>query len=139
MKEIFDDIKNTLWKDERVLEFDQLAKEYGFQFSSRARFAERPYSLKGLQLFKGKKGKRLSGILTKEIKIGSSIARIYDYLYYAGPKTKKSTVFEFYIPQIVLSKFLIRPKRSASKLKSLFVREKPIYPELVYFSELPIS
>ncbi len=135
MKEIFDDIKNAFWKDERVLEYEQIAKEHEFQFSARIGFAEQPYGLKGMQLFQGEKAKRLNGILKKDIELGASVVRIYDYIYYGGSATRKNTVFEYFIPEIELSKFLIRPKRRSAKLRSLFFKRQSIFPSLSYFNK----
>lgn len=127
MKEIFDDLKNMFWKDERVLEYKQLAKDYSFQFTERAKFAEQSYALKGMRLFRGKRGKRLTGILSEELTLGNATSRIYDYHYYGESKTTKTTVFEFSIPQMDLPKFLIQPKGSFAKLKSFFVKVDPAF------------
>ena len=38
MREIFDDLKNTIWQDDRILAFRQLAIDEGFEISDRERF-----------------------------------------------------------------------------------------------------
>lgn len=120
MKEIFDDLKNTFWTDERVLEYGQIAQEHQFRFSKRQLFSGQPYKLKNFQLFQGTKGKRLNGILYKKQKELSLQTRIYDYLYYGNSKKKTSTVFEFHSPSLNASKVLIKPKGNLKRMKDFF-------------------
>lgn len=118
MNDIIDDFKNVFWTDERVLEYGQIASEYQFRFKKRVRFSTQPYQLKGFQLFQGKKGKRLNGILEKKEKELSLKTRIYDYIYYGSSKKRISTVFEFHSPSMNFSKIFIRPKGMMKRMKS---------------------
>ncbi len=133
MREIFDDLKNTIWKDDRVLAFHQLAETEGFKINDRERFGSQAIGLKGFQLFKGKRGKRLKNVLYKIDHKSSLKARIYDYAYFGDSKTRTSTVIEFYLPQWRFSEMLIRPKSKLHKMKSFFGKQRVLFPEIVDF------
>ena len=135
MREIFDDIKNAIFKDDRVEAIGQLAEEHGFLFYKRQKFHEQPYQIRDFKLFKGKKGKRITGILTKTSPLSHVNARIYDYIYFADSKKKRTTVFEFYFEQISLGPFLIRPKRNVRWVKEIFSkRNRPFRDQLGFHS-----
>lgn len=133
MREIFDDLKNTIWQDDRVLAFRQLAESEGFKINDRERFGNQAIGLKGFQLFQGKRGKRLKSVLYKSDKNSSLKARIYDYAYFGDSKTRTSTVFEFYLPQWRFSEVMIRPKSRLHKVKSFFGKPRVLFPEVVDF------
>lgn len=136
MKEIFDDLKSKIWQDDRVLAFRQLAGAEGFHLSERERFGAQAISLKGFKLFKGKKGKRLTGVLYKKDKNTALKTRIYDYIYYGDSKTRKSTVIEFFLPQWTFSEFLIRPKSRLNKMTAFFDKKQILFEEVPHFHKI---
>ncbi len=133
MKEIFDDFKSSIWKDDRLYGMRQIANEEKFQLKERERFGPQANALKRFQLFKGKRGKRLKNILYKIDRNTSLKTRIYDYVYFGDSKNRSSTVVEFYLPQWNFSKMLIRPKNSLHKMKELFGKGKLIFQDLKEF------
>lgn len=133
MREIFDDLKNTIWQDDRMLAFRRLAEEEGFVLHDRERFGNQEIGLKGFRLFKGKRGKRLKSVLYKTERNSSLKTRIYDYAYFGDSKTRTSTVFEFYLPQWNFSEMLIRPKSNLHKMKSFFGKQRTLFPEVAHF------
>ncbi|MEM1124762.1 MAG: hypothetical protein AAGJ18_30270 [Bacteroidota bacterium] len=133
MKEIFDDLKSAIWKDDRLYAMRQIAQTEQFQLKERARFGEQPNGLKGCQLFQGKRGKRLKNILYKIDRNTSLKTRIYDYTYFGDSKNRTSTVIEFYLPQWNFSPALIRPKGNLHKMKSFFGKKPLIFNGLKNF------
>ena len=133
MREIFDDLKNTIWQDDRVLAFRRLAEAEGFELFDRERFGNQEIGLKGFQLFKGKKGKRLKSVLYKTERNSSLKTRIYDYAYFGDSKTRTTTVIEFYLPQWNFSEMLLRPKSNLHKMKAFFGKQRILFPEVAHF------
>ncbi|MFK7979707.1 MAG: hypothetical protein AB8G86_06975 [Saprospiraceae bacterium] len=133
MREIFDDLKNTIWQDDRVLAFRRLAEEEGFDLHDRERFGNQEIGIKGFQLFKGKRGKRLKSVLYKTERNSSLKTRIYDYAYFGDSKTRTTTVIEFYLPQWNFSEMLIRPKSNLHKMKAFFGKQRMLFPEVAHF------
>lgn len=133
MKEFFDDIKSSIWKDDRLLGMQEIANQHQFKFVERERFGTQAHSLKRFRLFDGKRGKRFKGVLYKSGEQTSLRTRIYDYVYFGDSKNRVSTVFEFYLPQWTFSEVLLRPKGSLLKLKGLFGKSTVIFPELTEF------
>jgi len=133
MREIFDDLKNTIWQDDRILAFRQLAIDEGFEISDRERFGNQAIGLKGFKLFQGKRGKRLKSVLYKTQRNSSLKTRIYDYAYFGDSKTRTTTVIEFFLPQWNFSEMLIRPKSNLQKMKSFLGKQRVLFPEVVDF------
>ena len=121
-----EDIKSQFWKDGRLEDVKQLAKELDYKFIRREQFSDQPYGIKGFRIFKGKKPKRLKGILwNKDFQKGIRL-RIYDYVYYNDDRIKTTTVFELEKPDFQFSKFLIRPKRGSGYFfRQLFADNSP--------------
>ena len=99
----------------------------------RERFGSQAISLKSFKIFKGKRGKRLKGVLYKTEKNTSLKTRIYDYIYFGDPKTRSHTVIEFFLPQWSFSEVLIRPKNRINKLKDFFRKSVLIFEGLHQF------
>ena len=118
MEEVLDDLIEKFWKNERTLEMQQLAGEHGWKFIPRGRFAEQPTALKGFGLFKGKRGKRITGLLEPAVSGLGYRSRVYDYIYYGDGGKKKTTVIELQNDQLDLYPFRIHPKRGLSRLFS---------------------
>ncbi len=133
MKEFFDDLKSSIWKDDRLLGMREIAIQHHFKFVERERFGTQAHSLKRFRLFDGKRGKRLKAVLYRSEVNSSLKTRIYDYIYFGDSKNRVSTVFEFYLPQWTFSDIMLRPKGSLLKLKGLFGKSTLIFPELIDF------
>jgi len=106
MKEFFDDLKSSIWKDDRLLGMREIAEHHHFDFVERERFGTQAHSLKRFRLFDGKRGKRLKAVLYKSGPNSSLKTRIYDYIYFGDSKNRISTVFEFYLPQWTFSEMI---------------------------------
>lgn len=135
MKEIFDDLKSSIWKEDRLYSIQQIARAENFQLKERERFGPQANGLKGFQLFQGKRGKRLKNVLYKLDRNTSLKTRIYDYVYYGDSKNRTSTVVEFYLPQWNFSPLLIRPKNSLHKMKDFFRKGTIIFKEQKAFHQ----
>lgn len=127
MSFVLDDIIDRFWKDGRVKELEEYADRHDFAFTGRERFELQTYQIRDFHVFKGKRPKRLKGILSK--KEGAADVRIYDYIYYGEGDKKKSTVYEIFDEQLNLPRFLIRPKRSIQWVKEVFGGNKWFYPD----------
>ncbi len=128
---VLDDIIDRFWKDGRTKELEELADQDGFQYVRRERLDVQTYRIKDFRIFRGRKPKRLRGILRK--KVGTTDVRIYDYVYYAEAKKRKTTVFELRDRTIDLPQFVIRPKRSIQWVKDIFRKNISFYPEAKAF------
>ncbi|MEM6316705.1 MAG: hypothetical protein AAF960_03490 [Bacteroidota bacterium] len=133
MKEIFDDLKNAIWKDDRILGLRQLAQREGFRFSERQRFGNQPIHLRQFSLFSGSQGKRVKGILQKKETQSGINRRIYDYVYFGDTRNKTTTVFEFYHPDWSFSSILIRPKGRLQRMKDFFNDKHLIFRQVTAF------
>jgi len=133
MKEFFDDLKSSIWKDDRLLGMREIAEHHHFDFVERERFGTQAHSLKRFRLFDGKRGKRLKAVLYKSGPNSSLKTRIYDYIYFGDSKNRISTVFEFYLPQWTFSEMMLRPKGSLQKLKGFFGKSTLLFPEMKDF------
>lgn len=123
MEEVIDDFIGNFWTNDRTRELEQLAAEHGWEFSPRERFAAQPTALKGFNVFKGKHGKRITGVM--HLPKGSDhSSRIYDYVYYGNSGKKKTTVIEMTCHQLHLSPFSISPKKGLSHLFSFTTRKR---------------
>ncbi len=116
MEEVFDDFIGKFWTNDRVTELEQLATEHEWRFSPRERFAEQPTGLKSFNLFKGKRGKRITGVIHPASTIVHCESRIYDYIYYSDGGKKKTTVIEMTCSNIDLSTFSVKPKKGISNI-----------------------
>jgi len=134
-QEIIDTWKDRIWKDDRLLDLQQIARENDWRFRSEERFPEQPTELKHFQLFKGKKSKRLRGIIESGQRSNTHGARIYDYVYYGETRKRTTTVMEFHHTGIDLHDFRIRPKGKLKQFKDIFVREdEEFYLQDTFFS-----
>lgn len=133
MKEIFDDLKSSIWKDDRLYGMQQIAREERFQLKERERLGPQANALKSFQLFKGSRGKRLKNVLYKVDRNTSLKTRLYDYVYFGDSRNRVSTVVEFYLPQWNFSRMLIRPKSNLHKMKEIFGKGNLIFKELKTF------
>ena len=131
MSFVLDDIIDRFWKDGRVKELEEYALVNGFEFTGRERFELQTYQIRDFHIFRGKRPKRLKGILTKAE--GAAEVRIYDYIYYGEGDKKKSTVYEIFDDQLNLPRFIIRPKRSIQWVKEVFGGNKWFHPEAKAF------
>lgn len=116
MEEVIDDFIGNFWTNDRIKELEQLAAEHGWEFLPRDRFAAQPTALKGFNVFKGKKGKRITGVMQLPMQILQCNSRMYDYIYYSDGGKKKTTVIELTCQQLDLSPFSISPKKGLSNI-----------------------
>ena len=131
MSFVLDDLIDRFWKDGRIKELEELARTEDYRFSMRDRLDLQTYKIKNFRLFRGRKAKRLRGIISKQV--NSVQVRIYDYVYYAESHKKKTTVFELFDDQLDLSPFIIRPKRGIQWIKEVFHKNTSFYPEALAF------
>lgn len=124
MEEVIDDFILGIWKNDRVLEMQRFAEEHGWDFILRARFSEQPTAVKGFHVFRGKRGKRFTGIM--QIRYGDRPydLRLYDYVYYSDGGKKRTTVIEIAVPGLYLHAFHIKPKKGLSSLFNFGGRNK---------------
>jgi len=140
MEGFFDDLKDKIVPNGRVNEMHQVAKLHRFNFRRKENFANQDYLLKSFQVFKGKKDKRLKGILRKKENELDAIIRMYDYFYWGDLKTKKTTIFEVNAPELDLPKFHISPRGILNQVSSFFTtKEKPFPEEEIFHSKFNIE
>jgi hypothetical protein len=129
MEAFIDDLIDNFRRPERVAEFSQLARQYEFGFKAKEKFVNQPYFLKGFDIFKGKKSKRLKAILHKKEPSFSGMVRIYDYVYYGELKKRTTTIFEIRSNEFDFEKFEIRPKGAFNQLQEFFIDKEKPFPE----------
>ena len=133
MEGFFDDLKDQFVPNSRVNDMQQVAKEERFNFRRKENFADQDYLLKSFQVFKGKKSKRLKGILRKKENELDAVIRMYDYIYWGDFKTKKTTIFEIDCPDLELPKFFIYPKGIINQVSSFFANKEKVFPDKIDF------
>lgn len=129
MEAFLDDLIDNFRRPERVTEFTQLARQYEFGFKVKEKFVNQPYFLKGFDIFKGKKPKRLKAILHKKEPSFSGSIRIYDYVYFGEFKKRTTTIFEIKSSEFDFNKFEIRPKGTLNQLQEFFIDKVRPFPE----------
>ncbi len=125
MRSLLKDIQNLLRPDARLKQLAVIAKENGLKLKSQRNLEKDPISQFDFDLFEGRSGKRLRGILFVPIKGLKGTVRVYDFHYFGDLGTSTTTVFEFYNESFQFSRFSIKPK-SSSFIKSFFEDEDPI-------------
>ena len=136
MKELVNlliDFKDRILQDGRSAEFSQLAKEEGFKFQKRQKFSEQSYQIKEFKIFKNKNGRRLKGIIYRELKAGRGTHRIYDFWTNNDMEESKTTIIELFNPKLNVSPFEIRPKRTIKWAKEILTRETKLFSEVESF------
>lgn len=129
MEAFIDDLLDSFRRNERIAELSQLARQYDFAFTSKEKFANQPFFLKGFDIFKGKKSKRLKGILQKRDPSFTGIIRIYDYTYYGEFKKRNTTIFEIKSQEFDFDKFEIKPKGTLNQIQGFFMDKEKPFPE----------
>jgi|GEM_PF-1201652 len=134
MYEFIDNIKDQFFKNERIIEMSQVAREHNFRFIKNESFKSQRYELKAFDLFSSKKRKRkLKAVFHFQNDIASLKTRIYDHFEYSDSGIKETTVYEIWHEEFDFPKFQIRPRNTFDKMKSIFVTTEPIYAELSDF------
>jgi len=140
MKGFFDDVIDLVRRNPRVEDLRQVAREHGFSFKTKVSWAHQDYSLKSFSIFKGKKDKRIKGILRKVILPLEAEIRIYDYYYFGEMKTYKTTIYEIVCQSFDFPKFEIHPKGFLKKVQDMFLTsDKPFPEESKFHSKFNIS
>ena len=129
MKGFFDDIVDLIKKNERVEELRQVARGNDFKFKNKESWASQDYLLKSFTIFKGKKDRRMKGVMWKDIIPLEAKIRIFDYIYFGEMKTRKTTIFEIECRSFDLPKFEIHPKGFFKKVSDIFVSKEKPYPD----------
>jgi len=133
MDGFFDDLIDSFKKNGRVEEMRQIARANKFRFKNREKFAQQDYLLKSFSLFKGKKDKRLKGILMKEELAFNADIRVYDYWYFGDFKKRKTTVFEVKCAEFDFPNFEIRTKGILNKMSELVLTKDKVFPNATDF------
>ena len=123
-----DDVKDMIQRNGRIEEMRQIAKSNGFRFKSRDTFANQDYYVKDFSIFKGKKDKRIKGIMLKRDNALNLDIRVYDYWYFGDFKKRKTTVFEIFGKALDFPRFEIRPKGILSQVTDVFWSKEKPYP-----------
>ncbi|KAA3640639.1 MAG: hypothetical protein DWQ02_01765 [Bacteroidetes bacterium] len=129
MEAFIDDLIDNFRRPERLSEFSQLARQYEFGLKAKEKFVNQPYFLKGFDIFKGKKSKRLKSILHKDEPSFHGRMRIYDYTYYGEFKKRHTTIFEVKSEEFTFEKFEIRPKGALNQIQEFFIDKEKPFPE----------
>ncbi|MEM1322700.1 MAG: hypothetical protein AAGG75_20715 [Bacteroidota bacterium] len=134
MQAFIDDIISNFRPDLETTLRKRLAGQRGWGFGTRRRLSSDPL-YKVFELFKGKQGKRLLGVMAMKSKVVEGTFRIYDYLYFGNIKRSRTTVFEFTSKALALSRFSIKPKSTLSSVKELFITSPPLFATTPEFNE----
>lgn len=133
MEGFFDDLVDSFRKNGRVEEMRQIARANNFRFKDRERFANQDYLLKSFTIFKGKKDKRLKGVMMKEELAFNADLRVYDYWYFGDFKKRKTTIFEVKCAEFDFPKFEIRTKGLLNKMSELVLSKDKVFPNAAEF------
>ena len=132
LQDFFEEVIDGIFGNERLGNLKQLAKEKNFLFKKREKFSEQSFKLKGFDIFRGKTTKRFKGIISIEDPDLQARVRIYDY-FKSGASKPKTTIFEFHIPSLNLSKVTIRPKRTTKWVQEILGNSGTLFKELKQF------
>jgi len=140
MKGFFDDVIDLVRRNPRVEDLRQVARQHNFSFKSKESWAKQNLTLKAFSIFKGKKDKRIKGVLRKVILANEVEIRIFDYIYFGEMKNWKTTIYEIECQNFDFPKFLIYPKGFLKKVKDIFLTtDKPFPDASVFHSKFEVS
>lgn len=132
MHEIFEDLKDAVFGNERQADFSQFAKRYRLTYQKKRPIKEIDYDLRDTNIFKGKKRKTIRNFCTQAVPNIAGKLQLFDYSHYPDSGKKQTTVVLFETGEFNFPAFLIRPKRTIEKLGGLFRKGK------VEFNESPL-
>lgn len=135
MHEIFDDIKDALFGNERQADFSQFAKRYNLTYQKKFPFKDFDFELRDTFLFTGKKRKVVRNFSNQALSTLPGSLQLFDYFYYPDSGKKSTTVALLESATFNFPSFLIRPKRTIEKLGSLFVKNKVEFKENPVFNQ----
>ncbi|MEL7221508.1 MAG: hypothetical protein AAGJ93_09330, partial [Bacteroidota bacterium] len=110
MKGFFDDIKSVFFPAPRVVAMRDVARQEAWGFSFRQRLDQTAEIVQHFSLLKGKRDKRLLGVIRPSSTLVKGRFRMYDYVYFGDYGKKTTTVLEFQNTELDLPAFSIRPK-----------------------------
>ena len=117
MRAFLDDFLSGFRNDPRLTDLRQLAKARKWNFTARRKYEKESAQLEHFNLFSGKRGKRLTGIIKVRDKRLIGQFRIYDYVYFSDFGKRTTTVLEFNCPKYRLSGFSVEPKKSFTSFR----------------------
>lgn len=135
MHEIFEDLKDAVFGNERQADFSQFAKRYGLAYQKKRPIKEIDYDLRDTNIFKGKKRKTIRNFCSQNIPSIGGKLQLFDYTHFPDSGKKQTTVVLFETAEFNFPAFLLRPKRTIEKLGSLFKRSKVEFHENPLFNE----
>ena len=103
MRAFLDDFFGGFRNNPRITEQKQLAKGRKWRFVSRSKMTKEPENLLQLNLFKGRRAKRMMAIIKIKDKRLIGSFRIYDFVYFSDFGKRTTTVLEFNCPKFKLS------------------------------------
>ncbi len=128
LNDLFEDLKDSIFGNERLSDLMQFAEHNGFGFKKRIPFSNLDYELKAFELFKGKSRKKIRNILQRDSQALQATLYLFDYTSQSEFRKTNTTCLLVESRLFQLPEFLIRPKRTTEKLTRLFAA-KDIFTE----------
>jgi hypothetical protein len=120
MIDIFDDIKDIVFGNQRLNQIKDFGQQHHFGYSRRVSMNDLPAVFESVEFFKGERKKSIKGFLYRSELDERAIGYIYDYLYYSEFGRKTTTVFHFKIEKLNLPYFIVKPRSGLHKISSIF-------------------
>lgn len=122
--DFLEDARDAIFGNERQTDFRKLAHRYGFEFKKRIDYRELELEVRAFPLFRKRKRKRFSNVLTRaEKEIGGTI-QLFDAYKEDNLGDKATTAALIRTPKLDLVDFLIRPKRTTEKISGFFFQNE---------------
>lgn len=120
MIDFLEDIGEMIFGDKRMDALRHFAAAKGFSLKKRVKAELLPFDVQYMELFDGKRTKKIKGFLYKRDLRLSALTQIFDYYYINDFGTKTTSTFLFEVKALELPYFIIKPKSHLSKLGSIF-------------------
>lgn len=122
MHEFFEDLKDSIFGNERQGEMSQFADRIGLTYQKKRGVKDLAFELLEMKIFKGSKRKTIRHFCTQKLPSIDGNLQLFDYQYYPDSGKKQTTILIFESSSFDFPTFTLRPKGTFEKLGGLLRR-----------------
>lgn len=122
MHEFFEDLKDSIFGNERQANLSQFADRMGMTYQKKRGIKDLEFDLLDTKIFKGNKRKAIRHFCTQKVPSIEGGLQLFDYQYFPDGGKKQTTVIIFESRAFDFPTFILRPKGTLQKLGAFFRR-----------------
>lgn len=135
MHEFFEDLKDSIFGNERQANLSQFADRMGLTYQKKRGVKDLEFDLLDMKIFKGNKRKTIRHFCTQKLPSIEGDLQLFDYQYYPDSGKKQTTIMIFTSASFGFPTFILRPKGTFQKLGALISRGKVEFPDTPAFDQ----